>query len=332
MKRLHRRSVLRILAAGTSAGLVARPAILRAATYPSRGITIINPYPPGGYVDNIARAVTSPLSQKFNQPVTVIDTPGANGMLGHEYFLAQPSDGYTILADGVTFVYLNILLQHAPFKVTDFSMINLPARDYTLLATAAANAKLKTLNDVISRLRHDSTSLSIGVQRSSSDYVNLVLMLRAAGIKTDNLRLVTFDGGGPTRTAVLGGVVDIGLTGAEGFLPIAEQVRPLLIFASQRIPPFDAPAVTEVELGAPIDFVAGTLRGFAVSTRFKMQFPDRYATVVQAFKDVFTNPSVVKSLNAAQLASTWYGPEASQDVYLKTFEQMKQNVSLLQPT
>lgn len=320
---LSRRLVL------ASAAVLALPWAARADAYPTRPITMVNPYPPGGYVDNIARAIAPRLGKVLGQPVTVVNTPGANGLLGHEYFLKQPDDGHVLLADAASFVALNILVQEAPFKLEDFWMINLPARDYTVLGTSLDNDRFKTLADVLAALRKDPGSISIAVQTASSDLVNLAILACTAGISLDKLRLVTFDGGGPTRTAILGGVCDIGLAGGEGFLPLADQFRPLLTFDDKRRPPFAAPSVNEVSLGAPLEAVPGSLRGFAVHRTFKDKYPDRYATVLAAYEKVFKDPATTTMLDKQQLAADWFGPDDSNRVYQRSFQQMREHASLL---
>ncbi len=329
MRAITRRSSLKLAAAAaSSAAMLAKSALATTGDYPARPIILVNPNPPAGYTDNLARVISAPLSRELGKPVTVTNIPGASEMLGHEYFLKQPDDGYVLLATAASFVPVNILLQHAPFKISDFSMINLPARDYTLLATSSGG-KLKTVNDVISALKRDPASLSVGVPRSSTDYINLILLMRAAGINVAKLRLVTFESGGVVRSSILGGVVDCGLAGGEGFLPLADQITPLLTFATERKSPFDAPAVPEANIGASFEPVAGSLRGFVVSTSFKSKYPDRYARVVDAYKKVFSDPKVVAALKKQDLASDWYGPDDSEAVYLKTCQQIQDHADLL---
>lgn len=326
---ITRRSSLKLLAAGvSSAALFVRPAFAAADDYPARPITLVNPNPPAGYTDNLGRAISTPLSRVLGKPVTVSNIPGASEMLGLEYFLKQPDDGYFILVVAPSFIPVNILLQHAPFKATDFSMINLPARDFTLLATSSGG-DLKNVNDLLAALQKDPQSLSVGVPRASTDYINLILLMRAAGIDPAKLRLVTYESGGQVRAAVIGAVVDCGFAGGEGFLPLADQIKPLLTFAAQRQAPFDAPAVPEVNVGKPFESVAGSLRGFAVGSSFKDKYPDRYNKLVDAYKTVFADPKVVASLGSQDLASTWYGPEDSQAIYLKTCQQIQDHADLL---
>src|SRR3546814_10286334 len=85
----------------------------------------------------------------------------------------------------------------------------------------------------------------------------------ANGIDRAGLRLVTYDGGGPTRNATAGGVVDIGLVGGQGFLPLAEKITPLLVFDKAQRDGWNCPPVTEVA-GSAAQFVAGSQRGWAV--------------------------------------------------------------------
>lgn len=62
-----------------------------------RPITIVVPYPPGGFVDNVARALGRPLSAALQQPVLVVNRPGANGDIGHAAVAHAVPDGHTLL-------------------------------------------------------------------------------------------------------------------------------------------------------------------------------------------------------------------------------------------
>ena len=172
---------------------------MAAEDYPSRPIVLVNPNPPAGYTDNFGRLVSVPLGKELagRSPWPMCRR---SEMLGHEYFLRQNDDGYVLLVTAASFIPVNILLQRAPFKTSDFAMINLPARDYTLLATSTGS-DLKSVDDVISTLQKNPASLSIGFPRSSTDYINLILLMQAAGIDTRKLRLITFESGGIVRTS-----------------------------------------------------------------------------------------------------------------------------------
>jgi tripartite-type tricarboxylate transporter receptor subunit TctC len=307
---------------------IGAPAILRAANYPERPINVVVPFDTGGYNDRLARAFAPFLQEALGQPLVIVNRGGAGALLGHSYFMQQPDDGYTILCTSAApYIPLNILTQEAPFKLEDFHMINLPSRDYTLMATSA-ESDLKSVADVISRLKADAGSLSIGVQPSSADLVNMMLFADANGIDRAGLRLVTYDGGGPTRNAAAGGVVDIGMVGGQGFLPLAEKIRPLCIFDDMQRDGWDCPAVTDVN-GADAKFVAGSQRGWAVHSSFVTKHADRYAVMLKAMESATKDPKSVESLTTQQLATDWFGPELSNKALRNTAKVMAEHVDLL---
>ena len=327
---ISRRSALK-LAAGASA-LAAAPSILRAQeAYPTRPITMVVPFDTGGYNDRLGRAFAPFLAEKLGQPITIVNRGGAGALLGHTFFMQQPDDGYTILCTSAApFIPLNVLNQDASFKVSDFHMINTPSRDYTLMATGLSG-KVSSIQQVVDMLKADNTSLSIGIQPASADLVNLMLFCDAMGINREGLRLVTYDGGGPARNATAGDVVDIGLVGGQGFLPLAEKIRPLLVFNDSPQDGWECPTVTDV-VGANADFVLGSQRGFGVHSSFVTKHPDRYAILLAAIEAVSKDPNVIKTLEEQQLATTWYGPERSNASIAQTARVMETHVELLRGT
>lgn len=329
-KPFTRRTILKLSSGGVAAAALAAPDILRAQeAYPTRPITIVVPFDTGGYNDRLARAFAPFLQEELGQPMTIVNRGGAGALLGHMFFLQQPDDGYTILCTSAApYLPLNILVQDATFSLDDFHMINLPSRDYTLMATSAGS-DIQSAEDVISRLKEDSGSLSVGVQPASADLVNLMLFLEANGISREGLRMVTYDGGGPARNATAGGVVDVGFVGGEGFLPLADQIRPLLVFDESPRDNWEAPAVIEV-VGENAQFVAGSQRGWAVHTSMLENYPDRYETLLAAFEAASKSPAAIEALTQQQLATEWYGPEESNEALRLTAEVMEQHVELLQ--
>jgi putative tricarboxylic transport membrane protein len=327
---LNRRSMLKLTSGGIAAAALASPAVLRAQdTYPSQPINVVVPFDAGGYNDRLARAFAPFLQEEIGQPLNIINRGGAGALLGHMYFLQQPDDGYTILCTSAApYIPLNIHVQDAGFSLEDFHMINLPSRDYTLAATAAGS-EVESIQQVIEQLQADNTSLTIGVQPASGDLINLMLFLDANGISRDGVRLVTYDGGGPARNATAGNVIDVGFVGGEGFLPLREQIRPLLIFDREQRDDWDAPPVTEVA-GEDAEFVAGSQRGWAVHSSLVENHPDRYEILVEAIQAA--TEASTEALENQQLATTWYGPEESNEAFMQTARVMEQHIELLEGT
>ena len=95
LKLRHRRQFLRLVA-----GAAALPAVSRAAwaqTYPTRPVRVIIPYPPGGFVDTIARPIGQWLSDRLHKPFIIENRPGAGTNIGTEAVVRAPPDGHTLL-------------------------------------------------------------------------------------------------------------------------------------------------------------------------------------------------------------------------------------------
>lgn len=330
MTYLNRRTLLKLT--GGVAMALSSPAVLRAQdAYPNRPINIVVPFDTGGYNDRLARAFAPFLQETIGQPMVVVNRGGAGALLGHSYFMQQPDDGYTILCTSAApYIPLNILTQDAPFTLADFHMINLPSRDYTLMATSKESG-IAAVDEVIERLKADPGGLSIGIQPASADLVNMMLFADAHGIDREGLRLVTFDGGGPTRNNTAGNVVDIGMVGGQGFIPLSDKITPLVVFDSEPRDGWDAPAVTDVS-GADAQFVSGSQRGWGVHASFVENHPDRYQILLDAVEETTKKPQVVESLKNQDLATEWFGPETSNKALAQTAKVMEQHIDLLQGT
>lgn len=299
-------------------GSVSSLAVAQADTFPSRPISIVVPFATGGQNDRIARAMAPYLQKYLGQPIQIVNKAGAGAQLGHTYFLQQPDDGYTILQTSVNYIPLNIGLTKAPFKLDDFEMVNLPSNDYTILATSA-DSKFKSFEEVMASLKKDPKSVSIGVQPASADLMNLTLLLNSFNIDIKNVRVVTFSGGGPARNAVLGGTVDVGLVGAEGFIPIKERIRGLALFDKKRSPDFpNVPSIEELGKKGKFvaDYVPGSQRGWVLHSTMKAKNPKQHAALVKAITDASKDPEFIKAAKAQSLPVEWYGPQQSQKMYL----------------
>ena len=316
------------------ASTLAAPAILRAASpYPSRQLSIVVPLATGGYNDRLARAFLTPLGTELGQNLIVVNRPGAGTVLGNTYFQQQPADGYTLMCTNLPFIMLTIMGGNVPYKSDDFTVINIPSRDFSLVASAPSRG-INNIDEVFAKLKQDPSSVSIGLQPTSIDLVNTMLMVRGIGVDPAKLRLVTYDGAGPVRNAVLGGHVDIGVVAAEGYLTLKDRIRPLLIFDKVRSAEFpDAASIVEIgeKFGFKGDYVDGAQRSWLVRTAFKNEHPEDYAKLIAAFKKVTTDPAVVSSLGTQELESEWLGPEASQAIYDRTFTNLQKYADLLKP-
>lgn len=331
-ERLKRQTLTRLaVAAGFALAGLGTATVAVAQAFPSKPITILVPFDPGGFNDRLARAFSPYLEKQLGQPLTVINKGGSGALLGHTYLLQQPADGYTIAMSSVNYISTNIGIANAKFKVGDFDVLNLPSSDYSLLATAA-DSKFKSMQQVLDALKKDPKSVSVGVQPGSNDLINISLLLGAAGIDIKQVRVVTYKGGGPTRNAVVGNTVDIGLVGAEGWIALKGKVAPLLVFNDERLEDWkDIPTVEELAKANKfeVDWVPGSQRGWTLATEVGKQHPEVRAKWIEAIQKAMQDPKWIETAEKLKYPNPWLGPEKSQAAYLKGSKTLFNNMDLI---
>lgn len=122
---VNRRSILRFaLAAGAAASF---PDTVQAQTFPSKALQFIVPFPPGSGADNVARIFGKQVSALSGQPVTIVNKPGGNGIIGVQSVLSAPADGHTVFIGSASTLSVNVAtLKQMPYDpLTDFAPITL---------------------------------------------------------------------------------------------------------------------------------------------------------------------------------------------------------------
>jgi tripartite-type tricarboxylate transporter receptor subunit TctC len=130
---MHRRTVTASLAYALAAAtaLVVLPALApspaHAQAYPNKPIRLVVPYPPGGPLDVIARALAERVREPLGQPVVVENKPGAGGNVGADFVAKSPADGYTIVMGAVATHAINpALYPKMPYDASrDFAPITM---------------------------------------------------------------------------------------------------------------------------------------------------------------------------------------------------------------
>ncbi len=221
--------------------------------YPSRPITIVAPFPPGGVADLTARPVAAAMEKVLKNPVGVVNKTGAAGAVGMQFVATSRPDGYTLLLalSSISIIpEADKLFGRPPaFTVDQFAPIALISADPTVLVVPAEKP-WKTAKDFIGDARQRPGQISFS---SSGVYGTLhmamELLSHAAGIK---LRHVPYAGAGPALTAILGGHVDALASGPAVVLPHIKsgKLRPLAGWGERRVAALpDVP--TFKELGYP---------------------------------------------------------------------------------
>ncbi|HVZ51709.1 MAG TPA: tripartite tricarboxylate transporter substrate binding protein [Pseudolabrys sp.] len=187
-----------------------------AADYPSRNITLVVPYPPGGGVDAMARVVAAKLTDALKQQVVVDNRGGAGGTIGTRLVARAAPDGYTLLLGHTGTIGINpslyVKLGMDPRK--DFAPIGLVASmPVALLANPEFPAK--TVADVIAIAKKRPGKINIGTSAvGTGGYMSAELFKAEAGIE---VAIIPYKGTAPVMNDLLGGHVPI----AFGVLPPA---------------------------------------------------------------------------------------------------------------
>lgn len=229
---ISRRGALRILAAGTAAGVgVSSHAQSGEA---SKVIKIVVPYPAGGTTDQLARTVAQPLKEILGQSVIVENRPGAGGTLGTDYVAKQPADGYTLLFGNSGPNATASLMRKLPYDVPkDFRPLSGVVRVPLILAVAA-DSPYKSVGEFVAwartqgdKLNYGSTGIG-GSSHLANEYFN-----QLAGTRFQH---IPYQGGAPLVTAFAGGQVQMAfVTGLDGAAMVqAGKIRYLAVASPRR--------------------------------------------------------------------------------------------------
>ncbi len=179
-----------------------------AASYPNKPVRLIVPVPPGGAADGMARLVAEHLSNKWKQPVTVDNKPGAGSAVGLGLLASSPKDGYTIGMGNIAANAINPALNPTAFSyqpVKDFAAISLIGVTPLILVVNADKVPAKTLPEFVAYLKANPGKLAYGSSGTGSSlHIAMELFLQKTGTQ---MLHVPYKGSAPMLTDLLGGQV-----------------------------------------------------------------------------------------------------------------------------
>jgi tripartite-type tricarboxylate transporter receptor subunit TctC len=229
--------------------LIAAAFAAAAADYPTRPITLIVPYPPGGGNDVIARLVAAKMSTRLGQPIVIENRGGAGSTIGTRDAARSPPDGYTLLIATSSLAINPSLYPDAAYDAKkDFAPIGLIGSSPNLVIVPPSSP-LHSIADLIA-LGHaqpgklDFASTGTG----TSTHLSGQLFAAMAGIK---LTAVPYKGVAPALTDLMGGQVALMFCPMASVVGLARsgQVRVLAVTGAQRSQLFpEAPTVAEAGL------------------------------------------------------------------------------------
>ena len=237
------RFVLRA-AALTLCALIAQSGA-NAQSYPTRTVTLINPYPSGGGADVVARALARELGDIWRQPVIVESKPGAGTTISAAFVARANADGYTLLLSTSQHAIAPALFKNLSYDiVTNLTSIAVVSESPMFLVVRPDRG-INSLADLVARLKQNGAAMNYsssgpaGLPHLAGAFLNQMTGATAAHIP--------FSGTAPALTALLGGQVDFLFADTSAVPQItAGRVRALAVTSPTRLPAMpDLPTMAE---------------------------------------------------------------------------------------
>ncbi|MCC6194130.1 MAG: tripartite tricarboxylate transporter substrate binding protein [Burkholderiales bacterium] len=218
------------------------------APYPSKPITYVVPFAPGGNTDTLARLLGKELAASLGQPVVVENKPGAGGNIGSDFVAKAAPDGYTILGGTISSHSINpSVYPKMPYDaVKSFEPIVMIGRS-PLVLVVGAGTPYKTFADLVAAAKAKPGSISFATPGSgTSPHMAAELLKGIVGI---DLTHVPYKGSGPAVGDVVAGHVPMMF---DTLLVVGQQIkagklRPLLVAAPKRLAALpDVPTAAEL--------------------------------------------------------------------------------------
>jgi tripartite-type tricarboxylate transporter receptor subunit TctC len=252
--------MVRLLTAAALAALAAlAPMIAGAQSYPSRPVTLIVPFPPGGSTDTAARILGEAMRVPLGQPVVIENVGGAGGSIGVGRVARAAPDGYTIDI-GQWDTHVGAIIYPINFDLQkDFAPVGLLSVNPQLLI-ARKGFPADDLRGLVAWMKANPGKGTF-VDQNAAARVTGILMQQSTGTK---IEFIPYRGAGPAMQAMLGGQVDLMVVQAAVTLPQARagavKILANLSPARSRVIP-DIP--TSEESGLPGLYASGWFGLFA---------------------------------------------------------------------
>ncbi len=208
-----------------------------AQDFPSKPITVVVPYAPGGTNDIIARSVSAKMAQSLGQPVVVENKPGASGALGAGFVARAAADGYTILtAPSNVLVINNWVYKNLPYNTArDFAPLSVAGYVPNMLIVHPS-VPASSVQELIAYAKANPGKLNFGsFGTGTTGHLSGELFKMMANV---DMVHVPYQGSAPALRDLLGGQVQLMFDNMPTALPLARdgKVKPLAVTSKVRSP------------------------------------------------------------------------------------------------
>ena len=260
--------------------------------YPDKPITIVVPYPPGGFNETLGRIVGKKLADAWGVTVLVENKPGAGTTIGTNFVARSAPDGYTILVAQFPFAANPYIYKSLPYDSTKaFAPVVLAGRAPMVLVVNE-DSKIKTLSDLLSAAKKNPGKIDYGSSGSgSSEHLAMALFENMANV---SLNQVPYKGSTPLLTDLAGGQVEVAFDVFPMVRPFIQsgKIRPVAIATDTRSPLLpQVPTVAEAGLKG---YEVSSWHGFMVPAGTPPAVIDKLNKAINA---ILTQEDIKKTFN-----------------------------------
>jgi tripartite-type tricarboxylate transporter receptor subunit TctC len=262
LPRSNRRTLLALAAAGVAAAALSPAA--RADSWPSRPITVVVPFPPGGGLDTTMRPLAAMLTRQLNMQVLIDNKGGAGGNVGASVAAKATPDGYTWFMGAVHHAIAPAVYPKLDYSLKDdFIPVALLVRVPQVVVVNPQRVPVNDFKEFLAFVRANPGKLNFGSAGNGTSH-HLAGELFKQQTKTF-ITHIPYRGAGPALQDLVAGNVDVmfdGLGSSAGHIR-SGRIKPLVMASEQRSPAFpDVP--TSSEMGVP---------GYKVATWYGLWAP-----------------------------------------------------------
>ena len=239
-----------LLASALAIAVLGAATTAMADTYPSKTVTIVIPFPPGGTLDVIGRMLAQKLTEQMGQAFIVDNRPGAGGTIGAGVVKNARPDGYTLLFSPSTFVSTPMTMPTPPYDAAkDFTPVALVAKAPLAIAVRS-DLPFNDVKGLIAYAKANPGNMSFAIGSSASaGHMSTELLKRAGGIE---YLIVPYKGSGPAYQDLLGGRIDAFIDPILGSSSHAKagKLKVIAVTSKERVPALpNTPTVGETVPG-----------------------------------------------------------------------------------
>ncbi len=261
-----------------------------AENWPSKPVTIVVPYPPGGNVDVAARLIAPGLAKAFGKPFIVENKAGAGGMIAAEYVAKSKPDGYTLfMAANGPLLYSPIIFNRNSYHWDrDFEAVTTISMTPMVLQVRPG-LPIKTVTELIDYAKQHPGKLNMASPGAgTSNHLMSEMLLAKTGAKW---MTVHYKGNSPAITDLLGGQVDFSFDQMSVALPYLKEgkLRPLAVTSEKRLA--SLPNVPTLVESGIADAVAYTFTGLMAPKGTPDDIRDKLSVATTA---VLKDPAIIQ--------------------------------------